>query len=347
MALGTLATIGAITSIAGTVGSTGMSIGQSVQQRRLQKEAEAEATKKIASARRQLDINVYEALGIPKEVYELEREALLQAGADALMAGMEANQRGAAATAGRVQLGQQQAQAGVRTKMAKDISDLERMTAAEESRLRDMRVQLDLEEAKGAQQAAGQAAQARQISLARTAAGVQQLGGQIMGLANLYEKTPGVRATERAFRTAERGGVSKAELRANLAKQGVVDGVDYSKVAGMNDADFETFLQEKANPAFINRFMESNYGTPFAPFSYDKRMGIQGQAVRENIASENRRIAALAQVNQELPTLAPLPYYDLPTDPYMLGQQTIPTQGYLNQLSYNQGLPEDIVYPFN
>lgn len=286
-----LAVIGAIASIAGTAASTGIGIGQAVRQKRLQKEAEAAAAKSMAEARKRLDVNVYEALGIPKEVYELEREALLQQGQLALQAGMEGSQRGAAATAGRVQLAQQRGQAGVRSQMAKELYGLERMTAQEEARLRDMGFQLDLAEAEGAQIAAARAEQARQDALKSAAGAVTQLGFQAMQLAPLYEKSAGVTATESAFKTLERGGASKADFKANLAKQGVVGGIDYSKVGGMTDAQFETFLQQEANPAFINSFMESNYGTPFNPFSYDKRMGIRSQAARE---------AANAKVMQEL-----------------------------------------------
>ena len=107
-----LAAIAAVASIAGTAASTGISLGQAAKQKKLQREADAAAVKAIADTRKRFDVNVYEALGIPKEVYELEREALLQQGALVLQAGMEGSQRGAAATAGRAMLAQQQGQAG-------------------------------------------------------------------------------------------------------------------------------------------------------------------------------------------------------------------------------------------
>jgi hypothetical protein len=49
---------------------------------------------------------VYDALGIQKTPYELEREAMLSAGAQATEAARE-SERGVAATAGRVYAGQQ------------------------------------------------------------------------------------------------------------------------------------------------------------------------------------------------------------------------------------------------
>lgn len=181
-----VATAAAVAGLAATGLTTGMSIGQAVKQKRAMKEANAAAAKSMAEARKRLDVNVYESLGIPKEGYELQREALLQQGQAALQAGMEGSQRGAAATAGRVQLAQQQGQGQVRAQMGQELFNLQRMTAAEEGRLADMGFQLDLEEAKGAQMAAGQAAQARQEALAGVAAGIGQLGEQAMMFAPLF-----------------------------------------------------------------------------------------------------------------------------------------------------------------
>ena len=265
MALGTLATIGAIASITGTAASTGIGIGQAVKQKRLQKEAEQKAASAMAEARKRLDVNVYESLGIPKEVYELEREALLQQGQLALQAGMEGEQRGIAATAGRVQLAQQRGQAGVRSQMAKELYGLERMTAGEEARLRDMGLQLDLAEAEGAQIAAARAEQARQDALQSAAKGVQQAGFQAMQLAPLYEKTEAGRETSRLLESAGRVGDSFDDLKLKVASRGIVGGVDYSQVTGMDRMQFESFM-EGADPQFIREFNQSQYGTRLNPF---------------------------------------------------------------------------------
>ena len=314
MPLGTLATIGAIASIAGTGASTGISIGQSVKQKRAIAEAQRAAAKSMAEARKRLDVNVYEALGIPKEVYELEREALLQQGQLALQAGTEGSQRGAAATAGRVQLAQQRGQAGVRSKMAQELYGLEKLTAAEEGRLRDLGYQLDLAEAEGAQIAAARAEQARQQALSSAAGAVTQLGFQAMQLAPLYEKTAGVKAADKLLKVAEKGGNTMTDVQSQLAAKGTVGGVDYSQVAGMNEFEFKTFLEQKANPAFIDEFMKSNYGTSMQPIYNPYISNIQPE-----------------------------------TDLFVLPEQaTISQSGtapYVSQ--FNQGLPEDIVYPFN
>ena len=68
--------------------------------------------------------------------------------------GQVGSERGAAATAGRVQLAQQQGQAAVRSAMGQELTNLENKQLAEESRLNDIGVQLDLGQVEGAQLAA-------------------------------------------------------------------------------------------------------------------------------------------------------------------------------------------------
>jgi hypothetical protein len=154
----TTATALAIGSLAATGVSTAASFGQARAQRKLQDQADRKAAEMMAEARKKLEVNVYEELAIAKEPYELQREALLTQGATALQAGVEGEARGAAATAGRVQLAQQAGQAQTRAAMSQEIRDLEKLTAAEESRLRDIGVQLDLGEVEGAQLASREAA---------------------------------------------------------------------------------------------------------------------------------------------------------------------------------------------
>jgi len=96
-------TTAAVVGIAATAGTTAMSFTQAGKQRKLQRQAESEAAEAMAAARKKLDVNFYEQLAIQKEPYELEREALLSAGAQAIEAGQE-SERGAAATAGRVMM---------------------------------------------------------------------------------------------------------------------------------------------------------------------------------------------------------------------------------------------------
>ena len=185
MAVGTALAIGGlVASAASTVGS----FAQAGKQRRLQNQAQADAEKAMNEAKKALDVNYYAGLSIQKEPYELQREALLSQGAQAIEAGVE-SERGAAATAGRIYGAQNVAQGDVRTAMGKEMSDLEKLTAQEESRLRDVGVQINMEEAAGAQQAAADAQRAAAQATQAGFAGIQSMGQQALSMVPLYGKT--------------------------------------------------------------------------------------------------------------------------------------------------------------
>jgi hypothetical protein len=155
-----VATAMAIGGLAISAGSTAMSFTQASQQSRLQRKAEADAAKAMADARRRLEINYAKERSIQKEPYELQREAMLSAGSQLIQAGQESD-RGAQTTAGKVYMAQNEAQGGIRTAMGTELTDIEKEIIDEESRLRDLNVQLDLGEVQGAQLAARDAQEAK------------------------------------------------------------------------------------------------------------------------------------------------------------------------------------------
>lgn len=146
----TAGTIAAGVSTAAAVGGAAMSFAQAGEAKAKAADASRAADEAIAEAKKNLDVNFYDAIGLQKEPYELQREALLAQGAEAVRAGQE-SERGAAATAGRIQMAQNEAQAGIRTQMGQDLLGLEKLSAAEDSRLRDVGAQISMEEAAGAQ----------------------------------------------------------------------------------------------------------------------------------------------------------------------------------------------------
>ena len=156
----TAATVAAGVGFAASAATTAVSLNQAKKQRDAQVEAEDQADKALASARERLEVNYLEGLSIQKEPYELQREALLAGGAQALQAA-QSGERGVSAAAGRVAIAQQAGQAEIRTAMGKEMADLELMGLKEESRLRDAQAGLDVQEAKGATLAAQQASIAR------------------------------------------------------------------------------------------------------------------------------------------------------------------------------------------
>ena len=179
------AAIAAIGGAVSTALTTGFSIGDMRRMRKLQKESDADALKFRQEADKFLEVNVYDQLGVQMKPYELERDALASVGAQSIEAGRE-SERGAAATAGRVFAGYSDAIRDIQTRQGQEMADLEKLSAAEDSRLKDIKTQLALDEAEGAQVASAmydeRAAQATKNAIA---GGVSMLG-QAAKLAPLY-----------------------------------------------------------------------------------------------------------------------------------------------------------------
>jgi len=176
--------------LAVTAASTVGSFAQAADQNSKKKKAEEAAAAAMMEARKKLEVNYYEQLGIQKEPYELARRELLSQGALATQQLAEGDPRALAAGVGRVQLAQQLGQEKVATAMQQEQSQLDKLVAGEESRLRDLGTQLDLQEALGGQQAAADASKAESMAIQQGFAGVTSLGGQVASLAPLYAKKP-------------------------------------------------------------------------------------------------------------------------------------------------------------
>ena len=175
IATGTVAVAGSVSSFA-----------QASKQKKKMAAAESEARKAMTEAKKRLDINVMEGLSIQKEPYELAREAALVQGAMGMQAGVEGDERGAAATAGRMQMAQQAQQAGVRTAMGQELQGIQQQIVGEEARLADMGMGLNLEEAAGAQEAAANAEMLRAQAIQQGFEGLVQAGSAVAGAAPLY-----------------------------------------------------------------------------------------------------------------------------------------------------------------
>lgn len=187
-------TIAAGIGLAATAASTTMSFVQAGKQKSAQRQAERDADEAMQAARKKLETNFYAQQGIKKEPYELEREALLSQGAQAIQAGVE-SERGAAATAGRVQMAQQEGQAGIRSAMGQEMTALENKQLNEQSRLRDIGVQLDLGEVSGAQMAAANAAELSAQATQQGFQGVMSMGQQAAQFVPLFAKQSNINPT--------------------------------------------------------------------------------------------------------------------------------------------------------
>ena len=261
----------AIGSLAATGVSTAASFGQARAQRKLQDQADRKAAEMMAEARKKLEVNVYEELAIAKEPYELQREALLTQGATALQAGVEVEGRGAAATAGRIQMAQQAGQAQTRAAMSQELRDLEKLTASEESRLRDIGVQLDLGEVEGAQIASREAAINRAQAMQQGIQGATSMVQQGLQFIPLYQQN----------RAAQQGAISQMTFdQSQVDAFGTVDtksaqgiGLDPTAIGQMSGREFRQFnralspqqrqmlyMNPQYTDLYVNPFTQAGFG---------------------------------------------------------------------------------------
>jgi len=183
---------------------------------------------------------------------------MLSSGAQALEGAREAD-RGAAATAGRLQAMQNQAQADIRTQMGQELMALEKLSATEESRLRDVNVQLDLGEVAGAQQEAADASQARAAAIAQGFEGVSGMANYSAQMVPLYMQN----AATKQF-GAQQAEFSKRAAAGQLGPEYMINGKPMSQqqaiqkkfgldVGTMTNPDFESYMIGKGKK-FINQY---------------------------------------------------------------------------------------------
>ena len=267
----TTATALAAAGLATTAATTGMSFAQAGKQRKLQRQAESEAAEAMAAARKKLDVNFYEQLAIQKEPYELEREALLSAGAQAIEAGQE-SERGAAATAGRVMMAQQAGQRQIAGAMGQEMAGLEKVTAAEESRLAGLQSGLDLSIAEGAEQAARDAERAAKLASKEGVTGIVNLAGQVASALPLFGQNAAAQknALGKMNFTPEQfqqfGNVSE---KGGLGAAGV-DGftnLDFDAIKNMNNLQYNQFKNSLTPQQKQMLFMNEQYLNAYNPFN--------------------------------------------------------------------------------
>ena len=173
-------------SIGMGVAQAGGSFIQAAKQKKLQEKAQREAKEAMLSAKKKLDVNFYDALSIDMTPYERERDALLSAGAQAQQVALEGDERGAGTVAGKLMAAQQAQQASVSDRQTAQLESLAKLSAGEDSRLRDKQVEINLAEAEGAQQAAADAAAARSQAIQQGFQGLTSAAQTAIQSAPLY-----------------------------------------------------------------------------------------------------------------------------------------------------------------
>ena len=193
-------------SMATTAATTGASFIQASKQKKLQAKAEREAKKAIAEAKGLLEVNPYKALAVDMTPYERERDALLSAGAQAQQVALEGDARGAGTVAGKLMAAQQSQQAGVSDRQTAQLESLAKLSATEDSRLRDKQVEINLAEAEGAQQAAADAAAARSQAIQQGFQGLTSAAQTAIQSAPLYGRKVRDPNTQEFIREDRKGG---------------------------------------------------------------------------------------------------------------------------------------------
>lgn len=192
MAIATSAAIAIGTSVA-AAGASAVQAGDAAGNAKRAKKDSEDAFKR---AMNELTSNKFKGLNLPTEAYEREREAMLSSGAQAIEAGRE-SERGTAATAGRVQMAQQEGQRQIAGAMGEELMKLEGLTAQEEANLSSKRANLELAQAEGAQAAAAQFGAQSDAAITGAFSSLANAGQQYMQGSELYKQDEGQREFKR------------------------------------------------------------------------------------------------------------------------------------------------------
>jgi len=237
MAIG-FAAFAAGAQVVNTLATTGMSFAQAAQARRDMEEADRVIQEKTDDLYRGLTKNVYEGLSLPMK--EKERQARLAAEAykTATEAAREGDPRGAGATAGRALMTNQQRleKQAIRDEQAK--FNLDKLVAAEESRLNDLTQIVRMEEIEGAQLARREGKEMEQKALTEGFQGITATLGAAASFVPLFQKSKAARLAKQALKR-------NPQLQEQLASQGMFGGVDTSGVADMSPMEFRDFITDE------------------------------------------------------------------------------------------------------
>lgn len=230
----TAAAVGGGVALATAASGSIKSFSEANKAKKRQQKAEREAAKAMEEARKRLDVNAYEQLSIQKEPYELMREAALVAGAQGLQGGVEGDERGAAATAGRIFMGQQDTQSKIRSAMGQDLQAIQQQIVDEDARLLDAGMSLELGEVAGYQQMAADAQKDRAAYITQGLTALQQGAELGQQMASLYGAPQnGVTRQERRQRRADaRNFVPYAQEQAALGAATRSSGLNESIMGG-------------------------------------------------------------------------------------------------------------------
>jgi len=211
------ATTAAIIGIAASATGTYMSFKQMGTQAKNAAAARKAADEAIIEAKRRAEQNAYKALSVTKEPYERAREAAIVSGAQAIEAGRE-SERGGVATAGRVQMAQNELQMDIANKQAQEIQDLNKVIATEDARLKDYAANIALKEVEGAQEAAANAEKLRAQAGAQAVQGLAGVAKGVDKLMPLYQQSQGAKQYQDFIDQATASGLNQEQIQNKLVE---------------------------------------------------------------------------------------------------------------------------------
>jgi hypothetical protein len=226
--------------------TAGLSFYQSSQQKKLQREAEAEAKVAMDEAKRKLDVNFYESLGIQKEPYELEREAMLSNMANTIYAGVE-SRRGVVEVANAVNMANNVGQREIAGAMGKDMYNLNKVVADEEVSLNQAKTNIDLGTARGAQLAAQNREQLATQSFMQGMEGVTSIAGTIASIPALYGTDPeNLKTWEANYNKSVESGLLDQSIYTD-DMGGMVTFSEAARKSGMSLEEFSKYIARQSS----------------------------------------------------------------------------------------------------
>ena len=238
--------------------SAGMSFGQAAKQNKLRKKAEDEAAKKMDAARSRLEKNFMESLSVPKGVFDDTMEALNSVGFAALTAAREGSQRGVGTVAQNILNTQNDAFRAVQSEREKQLFNLEAATAEEESRLRDSRASIDLQEAEGAQMAAADATEARNDAIQQGIGAVTEGIGAGLEAGALYK-----------IEKKLQGDVLQGMYQDGAGPKGMLNPNEFKDVFGKRK--YNQYIKNNnflSSPEFLTRYEAKNIGNTGSYYNF-------------------------------------------------------------------------------
>lgn len=195
----------------------GVSVYQALEAKSRMEEAEVAAKKAAADALRQTEINPYEELSVPTAEFMQQREAVQRMVSAGVQAGVEGDQRGAAATAGLGLAAGLQSEQDILASQERSLYNRDAAVAGQDAVNQIRRENIYTDMATGAQQAAADQAAARAAAITGAATGLSTVGAEIDAGRALYKKDALARNLEKGL-TGKDSEQFKAQMQGEIMR---------------------------------------------------------------------------------------------------------------------------------